>query len=289
MEQDGGSAGFGTGAALENPSTDGVGHATSVASEGTGLPPRTQAGGWRLLPDDPVVVWVRTKALASVTFLGFVLVVLEVLAAARYRPEVALALVQAADPVKVVLGVAVTAGPVLMPPAVLLCWAWSREFRRRAGSSPAGLMNLMLVLGVVALYASSMLLVLIYVAAFVLYDPLPRFILRRWGKRARWFMEGEQFAYFSLWLLISAVITVVEVPAPWMAEEVVRVSAEPAIAAYVVNDTGQTATLLMAQDRTIVYVPSDQIVSRVVCRNAEPWIDGSLGTLIAPTSSPVCP
>ncbi|MPZ53322.1 MAG: hypothetical protein GEU79_11440 [Acidimicrobiia bacterium] len=188
------------------------------------------------------------------TTMAFVLLVLRVLATARFEVGTALAILAVSDPVTVALGTLAFLIPVVLMIALAAhhlststCWVvspiWDSAFQVILG-------------GLILVFAPAILLILIpiYFAVLVLDAKLL-------GKRLR---QSSVVKLGTYWLIMVLWLVVFSSDM-WLPSEVIEVvGSEPAIG-YVLSDGDRWTSVLLEEDRSVVHYRSLDVISRSIC------------------------
>ncbi len=234
----------------------------------------------------------RNPAIAA-TAVGFVLAVVEILGAAGYHPDTALAIVAASDTTKLLLGLAIATAPMLFPAAALLLWTWRQQLMQYADATEPAFVTLAAIgMAFLSLMAAPVISVGTYLLLYLVGDWFPRFRLRRSGKLVRGYMPfGQGRTSFYAWILLFATFGQLELPRPWAPQEVVTLQGGQQRTGVVLGETPTQLSMLVASGASeqVVYIPVAGVTSRVVCR--WPGWSGlqSIVILIRPESEPACP
>jgi hypothetical protein len=239
--------------------------------------------------DDPITQWATRNPAIAVSLVGFFLVVIEVLGITGWSPAKALAIVGAADTAKVVFAVAVSSGPLLLPPMSLLFLVWDQELRSvDARGSLVGTAGILLAF--FAVVASPVFEVMLYVALYLVADVLPSWRTRRAGRPVRGFIPvGRRRTSFFLFVALSAALVYVETPTPWMATEVVSFTGSQPVVGFVVGTSGNQVVVLTDPAKEILVIPQADIARRSMCRRNEWWGLSSLSEILSKNVPATCP
>lgn len=263
---------------------DGAVPDVSAADVGTTKDPM-----WFSIADDPIVQWIRANLVIASAAIAFLLVVVEVLQLARWRVESALAIVAVADAPRVVSGVAVAVLPLMLPPLVLLSWAWYRELR--ATGHRAGLLALLEgpLLGS-AILVSPVSLLVIYFGIYVVTDWVAGFLTRRRGTPVRGYMPvGERRTSYFVFVAVFAVSSLLLNSRSWLPVEVVGVTGGVQVSGFVVGETASFTTVVGRVEGSVSRVKTDSIITRTVCHTESGWFFDSILESVSPRISPICP
>jgi hypothetical protein len=244
---------------------------------------------WRSLRSDPFFALVLRNPVLSVTAAGFLLVVIEVMGAADYRVNTALAIVAAADTAKVVLGVAAAVGPWLLAPIILMFWSWYQE-HAAAGHGPQLQWVVVFTLGFFTFVLTPVSFLVIYFGiTLILFVLFPRIAARTGRGVSRVVPPGSQrTAYYST-LVLSGLFTIVQVRASWLPEEQVELRSGQQLVGFVIDDSRAVTTLLVQPDRAIVKVAVEDVVSRSICHRETSWFFQSVSENLRRSVYPACP
>jgi hypothetical protein len=198
---------------------------------------------------DSNLSWAADHAPLLGSMLLFVLVVVRVMRVAAFDPATAAALVRESGTLEIVLGVLVTSFPPLLLGGIV-CLLMLAVVNRESGSvrdlafgaALAGLLLLTVVLPWTSLIAYSIALVAVIVLARLL----------QWS--------GEFIV-----LLMSVVLIVLTVSEVWLPPEEILLEGGTDTVGYVLSVEPEWTTILEEADRSILLVPSEDVISRKVC------------------------
>jgi hypothetical protein len=217
------------------------------------------------------------------------LVLVEVLQMARWRVESALAIVSVADASRVVPGVVVGVLPSLLPLMVLIAWAWYRQLRA-SGKRGTVVASFEGALVLFTLVLSPLFSLLVYLLLYLGSDWLPAYLTRRRGRPVRGYMPpGERRTNYMLFLGFVTVVGLLEVPHPWVPEEVLSVAGGMRLSGFVVGESAAFTTIVASHDAALSILKTDEVLTRTVCHGDSGWLFQSILVSTTPRTSPVCP
>jgi len=206
----------------------------------------------------------------------FSLVVLRILAVARFDVQVALALLQAADPAKLLLALAVSLAPtcgtalsVLAGAAIVLGIVQGRA-RRYFLSFAAGAILLAVYAAPVGGFIFGGIMGVAIALATWVFTRRQRASGASLGSTGMTFIDWLVFGGFAISIVLQAI--------PWVPSERLTFGDGTATAGYVVSEEAGW-TRILSVERAIVVVPSTKITARELCSDAI-WSERTLIQLL---------
>ncbi len=210
--------------------------------------------GWP--SDDPMLSLAGKHPALAVSSVIVSAAILKLLLATRMQPESALALLGAAAPTTIVLGLLLTITPTLVVyVGVLALWV-QLQYRREGRASWVLSFVWPPLFGFAIFYLP--LIFLGFVVALILVG----FVAALRWKNLRSTARLGRLLDAGIYVLIS---TVLISSAVWMPPEVVRLAEGNPVVAFVAGTQGPWLVLLREDDRRVLYVRQDDVESREVC------------------------
>jgi hypothetical protein len=229
---------------------------------------RPETGG------DPVVGWALQHAVQAWAAFVFLAFVLKVILETRGNREIALGVLQAADPGSVLLGLVASFLPYLLFTGAL-------ALAMLAASSESALVTR--ALAIVASLAS--LLITPAWIALVLLLLLGVVLTARWLQQRSSLRTGKCATWRRDWrdiLLASQLVAValyLVAPGMWLPPERIALTSGVTEVGYVLNVDSEWTSALREGDRVLLRLPTDTVMAREVCR-LRPWPSPTIPQLI---------
>ncbi|WP_255788467.1 hypothetical protein [Mycobacteroides abscessus] len=202
---------------------------------------------------------------------------LQLLIISRGDPATLRVLIQAADPLKVVLGSTLP----LLPMVLYYLAPYYLERRIRGESVPTWWSWAAIVITALAAFAlpSALFGALAFIYASMVFVFIEWIIRRRGGKSVR--------VYYPILWMVAVIVLLAGLVGPWLPPEVVKIKGEGPIIAYVVSSNDGWTTLLR-YGGGIKLTRSADVLSRTVC-NSRIRGRSALGQLLSwPEGNPLC-
>lgn len=238
---------------------------------------------------------------AAVTF---VFIIVEAYGVGDFDIPSALAMLEAAGATHILLGTLLHFLPYLLPVAFFVAVWWALRLRRRDAhlSSQAAAWMLVLLTGVLSAWR----FVLLMAVVLALYGLLVTLLLRGTGGRS-----GKERSPVGPALLFAlTALFIISLTTPWVPSERLRLDAGAASyfiagdgfardgatvagVGYVIHEEGGAVTVLARENRRVIRLPDEHLLTREVCRGDSPVPRESIAQLLFARSqesqTPKCP
>lgn len=238
-------------------------------------------------PDDPLLDALRANPTLAIAALTAGLSVARLMVVSRFQPETALALLQSGGIGGLLIAFGITGIPAVSPFVASTVTSVAYDLYHE-GRRALLMASLALSLIVVAVITAPAWLLALAVAAEIASRSALKIRKDRWARKhgAGEWTKDHPFARYVL-PLISIVSVQLFVGQPWFPSEIVHFTDGTTSVVYVVSEESGWASLMTADDRLVLRVPTSSIDSRVVCsfRTAS---SASLLELLRPSAYPLC-